>query len=192
MVRLLAGANVRWLGCEPVERQRVYFANHTSNLDALVLWAALPDPLRLSTRPVAARDYWIATPWKKCIAEKVFKAVLIERQKITRQNNPLDLMLAALRQNASLILFPEGGRNQGPEIGPFKGGLYHIGCERPDVELVPVHIDNMNRILPKGEVLPVPLLSCISFGRPVQVETNESKPDFLLRARLAVAELQEI
>ena len=191
-VRWLAGASVRWLGCEPIERQRIYFANHTSNLDALVLWTALPDALRRITRPVAAHDYWTATRLRKYIAENIFKAVLIERTKVTRKNNPIALMTAALQQKASLILFPEGGRCAGPEIGPFKGGLYHLACECPDVELVPVHIDNMNRILPKGEVLPVPLLSCISFGAPLHLQSGEPKPEFLRRARFAVEQLHDL
>ena len=33
-----------------------------------------------------------------------------------------------------------------------------------------MHIDNMNRILPRGEVLPVPLLSCITFGPPMWLD----------------------
>jgi len=46
---------------------------------------------------------------------------------------------------------------------------------RPDVELVPAYLENMNRILPKGEVLPVPMLSLLTFGKPLQVEPGEEK-----------------
>jgi 1-acyl-sn-glycerol-3-phosphate acyltransferase len=188
--RFIAGPGVRWAGCAPGPAQRIYFANHTSNLDALLVWTALPKPLRQRTRPVAARDYWMANRFKNWIATKIFNAVLIERKKVTAGNNPLDLLLAALDEKSSLIIFPEGGRHEGVEAGTFKSGLYHLGKKRPEVELVPVYIDNANRILPKGEVLPVPLLSSITFGSPMRVNAEEPKPDFLERARRAVNSLR--
>src|SRR5262249_31779262 len=166
--------------------QRVYFANHTSNLDALIVWTSLPAPLRARTRPVAAQDYWSADKLRHSIATKIFNAVLIERKKVTARNNPLDLLLAALDEKFSLIIFPEGGRHDGVEAGPFKSGLYHLGAKRPSVDLVPVYIDNANRILPKGEILPVPLLSSVSFGASLRVNEDEAKQDFLERARTAV------
>ena len=160
--KLISGANVRWVGCAPDVRQRIYFANHTSNLDALVIWASLPPPMRELTRPVAARDYWIKDPLRRHLANKVLHAVLIERRKPTVHDNPLADMLAALGDQHSLIIFPEGGRQTGAEMMPFKAGLFHLAKDRPDVEFVPVLIDNLNRILPKGEFLPVPLLSSVS------------------------------
>lgn len=185
-IRLLCGAGVRWAGCAPETRQRIYFANHTSHLDALLLWSVLPSPIRLLARPVAAHDYWTATRLRQFLASRIFNAVLIERKKVTPTNNPVERMVAALGEQHSLILFPEGGRNLSSELGPFKAGLYHLAKNRPDVELVPVWIDNLNRVLPKGEVLPVPLLSGVTFGEPMHLRDGEGKPDFLERTRLAV------
>jgi len=190
LVRLISGANVRWNGCLPETRQRIYFANHTSHLDAAVLWSALPPEVRTFTRPVAARDYWVASKLRLYLATKVFNAVLVEREKISAHDNPIDHLLEALGQTHSLIMFPEGGRNLSGEIGAFKSGIYHLAKRRPDIELVPVLIDNLNRVLPKGEVLPVPLLSGISFGTPLHLLENESKQDFLQRARMAVIRLR--
>ena len=190
LAKILAGTGVRWAGCAPEVRQRIYFANHTSNLDALILWTSLPEPIRRHTRPVAARDYWTSGRLRLWIATQVFNAVLIERKKVTASNNPLELLLAALDEGSSLIIFPEGGRHESVEAGPFKSGLYHLGRKRPQAELVPVYIDNANRILPKGEVLPVPLLSSISFGTPMRVNDGEAKQDFLERARQAVNRLR--
>ncbi len=187
--RLVTGVQAHWQGCAPDTRQRVYFANHTSNLDALVLWSVLPAAVRARTRPVAARDYWTADPVRRWLAERVFRAVLIQRRKPTAQDNPLRDMVAALGDRDSLILFPEGGRNPGPEPGPFKGGLHHLAMARPDVELVPCRVENMNRILPKGEFLPVPLLGSVTFGAPVRPGEGETRPEFLERARRAVTAL---
>jgi 1-acyl-sn-glycerol-3-phosphate acyltransferase len=191
LARVVSGARPRWAGCAPDTRQRIYFANHTSHLDALVLWAVLPPPVRLLTRPVAARDYWTAGRLRRHIAEDVFHAVLIERKKPTTHDNPLADMMNALGDKHSLIVFPEGGRGTGPEPGPFKGGLFHIAKRRPDVELIPVLMDNLNRILPKGEVLPVPLLGSVSFGAPIHLQPDEEKAVFLSRARAAVLSLRE-
>jgi 1-acyl-sn-glycerol-3-phosphate acyltransferase len=191
IAKLVSGANVRWLGCLPDVRQRVYFANHTSNLDALVIWASLPPEVRALTRPVAARDYWIKGKLRLYLANKIFNAVLIERKKPTAHDNPLRDMLNALGDRHSLIIFPEGGRQTGTELASFKGGLFHLAKDRPDVEFVPVLIENLNRVLPKGEFLPVPLMGSLSFGSPIKLEAGEDKNAFLGRAQNAVKVLQK-
>lgn len=191
IIKLISGANVRWVGCQPEARQRIYFANHTSHLDAVVLWASLPAEVRERVRPVAAKDYWMAGKLREHLATNVFHAVLIERSKVTVHNNPVELMAEEMGKAFSLIIFPEGGRGSGEEIGLFKSGLYHLARQKPKAELIPVHIDNLNRILPKGEFLPVPMLSCISFGSPMSVAANETKAAFLDRAREAVCNLKQ-
>lgn len=189
--RLLSGASVRWIGSEPDTCQRIYFANHTSHLDALVLWSALPSAVRALTRPVAAKDYWDRGMVRRYLALEVFDALLIDRQNIRVHNSPVKMLLDAIGAQFSLIVFPEGGRSTGPQMGEFKSGLFHLAKKRPDLELIPVYIDNMNRILPRGEFLPVPLLSMITFGPPMWLEENEPKDAFLRRARNAVRQLKD-
>jgi 1-acyl-sn-glycerol-3-phosphate acyltransferase len=192
MFRALCGSRARWQGCSPSEDPRIYFANHTSHLDAVVLWATLPAPLRARTRPVAAKDYWDASRFRRWMAEKVFHALLIERRKVTVHENPLHDMLKALDAGDSLILFPEGTRSSQLEPQPFKSGLFHLAKERPNLELIPVYLENLNRILPKGEVLPVPLMGSVTLGAPVKLEPGETKESFLNRARTAVWDLHLI
>jgi 1-acyl-sn-glycerol-3-phosphate acyltransferase len=189
VVKLISGANVRWNGAAPDTRQRVYFANHTSHLDAAVLWASLPPAVRRLTRPVAARDYWAKGVLRPYLS-RIFNAILIEREKISAHDNPIDHLVEALGQANSLIIFPEGGRNLSADIGPFRSGIYHLAKRRPDLEFIPVLVDNLNRILPKGEFLAVPLLSSITFGAPIQLLPDEAKRDFLTRARAAVLSLR--
>lgn len=191
LARLLAGGQVRRIGFTPDERQRIYFANHTSHLDFVVIWSALPKRLRALTRPVAARDYW-AKGLKRYLALKVFNAVLVDRVRSDPATpNPLDVLLDGLGDRHSLIIFPEGTRGDGTQLGAFKSGLYRLGKARPDVELVPVYIDNLNRVLPKGEFAPVPMLASVSFGAPMRIEDGEEKADFLERARDAILELRQ-
>jgi len=191
IAKIITGANARWVGCAPETRQRVYFANHTSNLDALVIWASLPPAIRDLTRPVAARDYWVKSGLRRYLANKIFNAVLIERKRPTTHDNPLADMLNALGDRNSLIIFPEGGRQAGEEMAPFKGGLFHLAKDRRDLEFVPVLIENLNRILPKGEFLPVPLMGGVSFGAPIRLEAGEDKVSFLNRAQASVKALQK-
>jgi 1-acyl-sn-glycerol-3-phosphate acyltransferase len=189
--RFLSGASVRWIDCQPDTCQRIYFANHTSHLDMVLVWSALPPDVRRLTRPVAAKDYWDRDFLRRYVA-KTYNALLVDRREIKVHQSPVDMMLREIGTTQSLILFPEGGRSTGDEVGTFKSGLYYLSKKRPDLELVPVHIDNMNRILPRGEFLPVPLLSCVTFGPPMWLESGESKNDFLARAREAVQRLRDV
>jgi 1-acyl-sn-glycerol-3-phosphate acyltransferase len=191
LARFLSGSTVRWIDCQPDTCQRVYFANHTSHLDALVLWSSLPRHVRAVTRPVAARDYWDRDFLRRHIA-KTFNAMLIDRQNIKVHRSPVEMMLHEMGQTYSLIVFPEGSRNTQEEMGEFKSGLYYLGKKRPDLELVPVYIDNLNRVLPRGEFLPVPLLSSITIGPPMWLERSEPKDQFLKRARESVRRLKDL
>jgi 1-acyl-sn-glycerol-3-phosphate acyltransferase len=191
VAKLLSGSSVRWIECQPDTCQRVYFANHTSHLDALVLWSSLPKSVRSLTRPVAAKDYW-QKGWVRPYIAKHFNALLIDRRKIKVHQSPVDLMIREIGYQYSLIVFPEGSRRTGEEMGEFKSGLYYLGKKRPDLELVPVYIDNLNRVLPRGEFLPVPLLSCITIGPPMWLDNGEPKAEFLRRTRDAVQRLKDI
>jgi 1-acyl-sn-glycerol-3-phosphate acyltransferase len=196
LIRLVTGAQARWRGIDAVRAdgsipQRIYFANHQSNLDAPVIWASLTPAMREMTCPIAARDYWQGTPLRQFLADRVFHCVLIERQKVTKSSNPLKLMEDALAAGKSLILFPEGTRtlDDDGDMRDFKPGLWHLAKKHPKVELVPVHLENLNRILPKGDFLLVPLLAAVTFGSPIDFREDEDKMDFLARARHAVESL---
>lgn len=169
----------------------IFFANHSSHLDFALIWAALPQAQRRRTRPVAGRDYWGKTPLRRWIAGACFNAVLIERQKVTVATNPMEPMLAALDGGASLIVFPEGTRSLDGGMQSFKAGLYHLARARPTLPLIPVWLDNLNRILPKGEFLAVPLIASVSAGTQIQLDPAESKTNFLIRTHAAVASLRD-
>lgn len=190
LARLLTGAYANWVGCTPEPRQRLYFANHSSHLDFLLLWGLLPPALRYRTRPVAGADYWNATPLRRYLIHRVFRGVLVERGGREAGGNPLAPLQAALEAGDSLIFFPEGTRALTDEMLPFKSGLYHLARANPALELVPVRMENLNRVMPKGELLPVPLVCILSFGAPVALGAEEPKADFLARARQSILDLR--
>jgi 1-acyl-sn-glycerol-3-phosphate acyltransferase len=191
LVRLLTGAQARWVGCPPKAEQRIYFANHQSHADLVMIWAALPAELRAITRPIAARDYWTKTRFRQWITTEVFHAVYVERERRSDED-PLAPLIQALENGDSLILFPEGTRGHGEEPQPFKAGLYNLALKFPDVVLVPAWIANVQRLMPKGEVVPVPVLCSVSFGAPIRLEPGEDRHAFLARAREAVLALREV
>lgn len=188
--RMITAVRGIWVGIEPSRRQRVYFANHVSHGDFVLVWTVLPERLRRKTRPVAGSDYWMKSPLRQFIGRDVFKSVLIDRDPETRTEDPVEKMVEALDENASLIVFPEGTRNSSDQpLLPFKSGLFHLATARPSVDLVPVWIANLNRVMPKGEFVPVPLICTVTFGAPVHVQTGEAKDDFLARASAALLAL---
>ncbi|MDP3264179.1 MAG: lysophospholipid acyltransferase family protein [Tabrizicola sp.] len=188
--RFITAPRAIWQGIAPEPGQRVYFANHSSNGDFVLIWTVLPAPLRRQTRPVAALEYWLASPLRAFIGRDVFNAVLIDRRPEARTTDPVDQMVAALDQGTSLILFPEGKRNVSDDpLLPFKSGLFHLARSRPSVDLVPVWIANLNKVMPKGEVIPVPLICTLTFGAPIRIHAGEAKDAFLARASEALLAL---
>ncbi|MEX0424817.1 1-acyl-sn-glycerol-3-phosphate acyltransferase [Providencia rettgeri] len=189
--RLLTGVRTRWVGCQPSMASRIYYANHSSHLDGLVIWSGLPPLMRHFVHPVAAKDYWVKTPFRRYLVNKVFRAVLVDRKgDKPAQNNILAPLESVLESKHSLIFFPEGTRGDGETLNQFKSGLYHLAKKYPDVEVVPVYLENLNRVLPKGSKLVVPVICSAIVGKPLEpIMENENKIDFLQRAKEALEEL---
>lgn len=245
LVRFLTGSQARWYGCPPKAEQRIYFANHQSHADLVMIWAALPHELRSITRPIAARDYWTQTPFRQWITTAVFNAVYVTRQAAppaaggtaaspapdtaaaapapadladlataggpdpapdrpqaepspealraaVQPDDPLAPLVQALASGDSIVIFPEGTRGHGDEPQPFKSGLYMLARMFPQVVLVPAWINNVQRVMPKGEVVPVPILCSVTFGAPIALAPGEERRPFLDRARRAVIALRDV
>lgn len=189
---LLTAVQPQWQGFDPAERhQRIYFANHVSHGDFVLIWAVLPKSHRRRTRPVAGADYWRKGGLREFIGSDVFNSLLIERNRDGADDDPIAQMATALDEGSSLIIFPEGTRNlKDTELLAFRSGIYRLARARPKVDVVPVWIDNLNRVLPKGSFIPVPLMCKVIFGEPLHVGEDETKDTFLTRARAALLSLK--
>lgn len=193
--RWISGAKASWRTELEMPEQYIFFSNHGSHLDAVVLWALLPEAQRRCCRPIAAKSYWESTALRRYLSSNIFNALLIARP--TKESRRSDIlsshkaMFEALEDGSSLIIFPEGTRSMDGRIAPFKAGLHHLAKRFPQVPLVPVYLENMSRILPKGELLPLPLLGSVTFGEPIQLKDAENKSEFLERSRAAILALKE-
>lgn len=187
-LRAVTGARAIWR-CQPAAERRVYYGNHASHGDFVLIWSALPPALRRTVRPVAGADYWLQGPLRRYLIRHVFAGVLIDRDPAQRRRDPVEVLCEAVDAGASLILFPEGTRNTGEGLLPFKSGLYHLAHRRPELEFIPVWIDNLARVMPKGKLLPLPLLCTATFGEPLRLQAGEDKEAFLQRARTALLAL---
>lgn len=196
IARTISGATARWTAPLAPGRQRVFFANHTSHLDFILIWSSLPPAMRAATRPVAGSDYWGKGPLRRYLATRVFNAILIERPSngsgtaMAAAARSIESIASGMGDRYSIIVFPEGTRSLTGEVLPFKSGLFHLCRLKPDLELVPIYLANMNRILPKGEVLPVPLIGSVIVGAPMTFDPAEDKHAFLTRARDAMLALR--
>lgn len=192
LTRILVGAYPRWIGCKPNANQRIYIANHTSHIDTMAIWTALPPNLQKTTHPVAAWDYWANNKFKKYITTQGLNAVYIKRSKAENSDeDPLQPLYDTLAKGDSLIIFPEGTRNTSDDerLLPFKSGIYHLAAAHPQTAFVPVWLNNINRVLPKGGLLPVPLLCGVNVGAALYLRKGEEKADFLARTQQALLDL---
>lgn len=209
LITTASGARVRAEGTDgeapDFPPQAIYFANHSSHLDFVTLWAIMPAELQPKVRPIAAADYW-GSGLKQSVAEGIFNAHLVHRYK-DRAHTPADArptrqtdsgsspktsqltgMTDILDAGDSLIIFPEGTRGPGDQVATFQAGLYRLAQHAPEVPVVPVTLKNLSRILPKGETIPVPRLSQVIVHQPLFVGDNESQEHFLSRARGVLAD----
>ncbi|MCL6248636.1 1-acyl-sn-glycerol-3-phosphate acyltransferase [Acinetobacter sp. ANC 4945] len=191
--RLLTGARSLWVGCKPVMKQRIYYANHNSHIDFILLWSSLPTDLRRKTRPVAASDYWLKDGFRRFLIQDTFTGVTIQRNREQNQD-PLEPIKTVLAQGDSIIFFPEGTRNLNDDVEllEFKSGLFHLKNQFPDVEIVPVWISNLKRVMPKGALIPLPLLSTVIFGKPLEAHNEHSKTEFLNYAQDELLKLKAL
>ncbi|MBH9552373.1 lysophospholipid acyltransferase family protein [Inhella gelatinilytica] len=183
VARAITGAQGHWLGCPPSSEQRIYIANHQSHFDLVLIWAALPSELRPRVRAIAARDYWTKSRFKTWLTTDVFNTVYVSRTRSNPDEDPLEPLIEALHAGDSLLIFPEGTRSALGEPLPFKSGIYHLAEQFPEVKIIPTWIDNVQRVMPKGEVVPVPILCTVTFGTPTQIQPDEDKKSFLERTR---------
>lgn len=155
------------------EKQFIIIANHNSHLDTMTLLASLPGKIIHNVKPVAAADYFGRTKLQAAFSQYFINVLLIRRKrdKNNPEADPIEVMLRALRNGYSLILFPEGTRGEPEKLQPFKPGIAMLLTKNPAIPYVPAFLVGMGRIMPKGDNVIVPYSSSLRFGRPNRINT---------------------
>jgi len=167
----------------------VLIANHSSHLDTISLLSLFPLSRLRRIRPVAAADYFERNRFVSLFTKTLFNILPIARKNITTENNPLRRMRDALESGDSLLIFPEGTRGSGEQMGEFRSGVAHLIEKVPGVPVVPAYLVNMGRSLPKGEFIPVPFFCEIRIGAPR--ELHGSRQEITRALESAVRELAD-
>jgi 1-acyl-sn-glycerol-3-phosphate acyltransferase len=152
----------------PCEESFVMVANHTSHLDALCLLSALPLRRLHRAFPAAAADYFFVSLPRLAVSAVVINALPFHRELHVRQSLRLCRKLLSNR-GSILILFPEGTRGDGREVGAFKHGIGTL-LAGSDTPAVPCYLDGAAGALPKGSWIPRPWPIHLSIGKPLTFE----------------------
>ena len=169
LMTLFIGLRVRGREHLRVADPFVLVANHSSHLDTVSLLSLFPLRRLRRLRPCAAADYFGRNPVVLGLSRTFFNILPIARAHFRAGEHPIQRMREALERGESLLLFPEGTRGAGSGIGELKAGIAHLCEQVPGLTIVPAYLENMGRVLPKGEYLPVPFFCEVRIGRPRQL-----------------------
>lgn len=164
VVFIIAGTNIRRRNLVP-EGPCIVVANHNSHLDAGILMSLFPLRRLKHIHPVAAADYFGKNAFRRMLAMLLMNGIPIER-KAAPGEDPLEPIVKALDEGESLIFFPEGSRGEAGVLARFRPGIGKLVKAVPGLLVVPVFMSGPERIWPRGQMVPVPLNSSATVGKP--------------------------
>lgn len=164
-------------GLERLQRLRgpaLLIANHSSHLDSVSVLALLPPDRRRRTAVAAAADYFFEQAPTALFSAAVLGAFPFHRQ------GPISSSLAHCGDLAdagySILIFPEGTRSPNGRLQPFKQGIGLLAREL-GLPVIPIHLDGLHAILPKGRTWPRPGPLRARVGEPLQLSRELSNAE---------------
>jgi len=173
LVLIVLGLNVRNAKGLPRQGPAIVVANHNSHLDTFVLMTLFPLRLLHRLRPVAAADYFLRNRVIAWFTLNLINMIPLDRTRVgKRGEDPLQDCAKALEAGEILLVFPEGTRGDTEDLAKFKGGVARLKEQYPDVPVVPVYMQGLARVLPKGEYTLVPVVVDVFIGEAVAWNGN--------------------
>ena len=172
------------------KKQFILIANHNSHMDTMAIMSAIPSRYIHKVHPIAARDFFGGSLFKKILMRYLVNATLIQRDRDDPNNDPIDSMDKMLKKTRSLILFPEGSRGVPGVMAKFKKGLGYLIQRNPEINVIPVYLDNVYKTLPRGKNLILPYNCSIKFGDPIKFKSMEMD-EILLSSEKAMQKLMK-
>ncbi len=168
----------------------ILVANHNSHLDTLALFALFSSDEAGSLRSVAAQDYFRAGSLIGWIARRLLGAITVARAWRPAEGDPLAGCSSALDSGEILILYPEGTRGTPGRMSELKAGVAYLARRHPEVPVIPITLSGMDRVLPKGAAVPLPLTVAVNVGQPRCWAGGDCR-DFMAELRTALASTVE-
>lgn len=185
---------VRIIGSRKLQKydQFIIAANHNSHADAVTLMTAVPTNKLANTHPIAAADYFGKNKFTSFISWLFINVKLIPRKKSSDEDNdnPINIMDELLKKKKSIIIFPEGSRGKPGKLSPFKKGIGILSEKNQNVPIIPVYLEGISRVLPKGNKIILPSLTKIYFGEAIHI-TDESAEEIVERVEKAIHRLKD-
>ena len=141
-------------GQENLKRLRgpcIVIGNHSSHMDSLVLFQALPQRIKWNIYFGAAADRWFITGRKGATKQPWYQSLVMGSFPIHRGggSQALDYSKELLRKGCSLAIFPEGTRSSSRKMARFRHGVSILALEH-NVPVVPVYLSGLRELRPKG------------------------------------------
>jgi long-chain acyl-CoA synthetase len=164
-------------------------ANHSSHLDSPAVLSLLRRGRRRRTAVAAAADYFFATRPLACFSSLVLGAFPFHRQ------GAVSASLAHCGDLAddgySILIFPEGTRSPDGQMAPFKAGIGLLAREL-DVPVVPIYLDGLHAILPKGRSWPRSGPFRAVVGEPIAIDRSRTNAEAAELLEAALARLAQL
>ena len=164
----------------------IVIANHSSHFDTPVALRTLPSRISNRILVAAAADKFYAARRKNTWWYSLFMNTFpVHRGGGTKQ---LDYPLSLLKRGWSILIYPEGGRSKSGQVQKFKHGVT-IMAMAAKVPVIPVYVEGLRNVMPKGQPTPQPAAVSARIGAPVWLEGVASVPEGTAMLENAMREL---
>lgn len=172
-----------------------FVANHNSYFDQPAVMFALPRKIRYRTATAAWEEFSFRNfrtfgqkAWKRFAYEAcTWLANVFPLPQSGGFRGSLRFMGRLVDHGINILIFPEGERSLDGKLLPFKSGL-GVMVKELGIPLVPVRLDGLERVFPRGASWPKRGRVTVTFGEPIGFR-QESAGEIVEKVRQAVLEL---